>query len=110
MLFWSNSRSAPSDESRSDARAFERRSLRSRAKSIRCSQSTAIVAPREAIFIDELLLAFVHEYRTPVRYARLAGERRGMAGRTTIPGWTEGIQPIAGAAVRLQHRAEATEQ
>src|SRR5579859_1734019 len=56
MLFWSKRSTAPSVESRSDARAFSSRSLRSAAKSIRCSQSTAIVAPREAMFIGLLLL------------------------------------------------------
>src|SRR5689334_23337233 len=55
MLFWSNNRTAPSEESRSDARAFSRRSERSFAKSILCSQSTAIVAPREAMFIVGIL-------------------------------------------------------
>ena len=53
----SGRRGAPrrASESRSDARAFSSRSLRSLAKSIRCSQSTAIVAPREAMFIVALL-------------------------------------------------------
>src|SRR5215213_3662586 len=55
MLFWSKRSTAPSSDACSDACAFARRSLRSFAKSIRCSQSTAIVAPREAIFMDGLL-------------------------------------------------------
>ena len=56
MLFWSKRSTAPRLESRSEARAFSNRSLRSLAKSIRCSQSTAIVAPREAMFMVALLL------------------------------------------------------
>src|SRR5689334_19982259 len=82
MLFWSNSSTAPSDEARSDARARSRRSERSRAKSMRCSQSTAMVAPRAARFMDALLLvggdepaAFVHGYRTSVRRVGVAAER-----------------------------------
>src|SRR5215213_5963647 len=55
MLFWSKRSTAPSADACSEACAFARRSLRSFAKSIRCSQSTAIVAPREAIFMDGLL-------------------------------------------------------
>src|SRR4051812_10405991 len=51
MLFWSKRSTAPSDDARSESCARRRRSVRSFAKSIRCSQSTAIVAPREAIFI-----------------------------------------------------------
>src|SRR3954447_19285027 len=82
MLFWSNSSTAPSDDSRSDARARSRRSERSRAKSMRCSQSTAMVAPREAMFMDALLLvgddetaAFVQEYRTSCGASGVAAER-----------------------------------
>src|SRR5438105_15793730 len=56
MLFWSKSRTAPSVDSRRDDCARRRRSVRSFAKSIRCSQSTAIVAPREAMFIRPLSL------------------------------------------------------
>src|SRR6478672_5821309 len=55
MLFWSKRRSAPNEESRRAACALSRRSVRSLAKSIRCSQSTAIVAPREAMFIVPVL-------------------------------------------------------
>src|SRR3954464_14802592 len=109
MLFWSNSRSAPSDESRSDARARSRRSERSRAKSIRCSQSTAMVAPREAMFMDALLLvggdetaASVHEYRTFVRRVGVAAERSRLAGRSTLPTAKPRVQPIA------RHRARLT--
>src|SRR5436305_8896325 len=59
MLFWSNNSTAPNDDSPSDARAFARRSVRSFEKSIRCSQSTAIVAPREAMFMVGPLLVSV---------------------------------------------------
>ena len=48
-LLGSNSSSAPSSEAASWAFVFSRRTARRRAKSTRCSQSTAIVAPREAM-------------------------------------------------------------
>src|SRR3954447_3938756 len=51
MLLGSNSRSAPRSEARSDACARLRRSDRRRAKSMRCSQSTAMVAPRDAMCV-----------------------------------------------------------
>src|SRR5262245_5928831 len=51
MLFGSKRRSAPRSDASSICPARASRSLRSRAKSIRCSQSTAIVAPREAMFV-----------------------------------------------------------
>src|ERR1700728_552946 len=58
MLFWSNSSTAPRSEASSSARALLRRAARSRAKSTRCSQSTAIVAPRDAIIDRPSPLAF----------------------------------------------------
>ena len=51
-LFGSNSSSAPSSDDASWALVFSSRVLRSRSKSTRCSQSTAIVAPREAMFMN----------------------------------------------------------
>ena len=82
MLFWSKRRTAPRLDSRSDPRAFSSRSLRSLAKSIRCSQSTAIVAPREAMFILSLPLSSLNEQlvvdeamRAGVRHIRI-GVRR----------------------------------
>src|SRR3954449_5455468 len=63
MLFWSKSRTAPKSDSGRDACALFSRSPRSVAKWIRCSQSTAIVAPREAIFIA-LLPRSVHQWQT----------------------------------------------
>ena len=60
MLFWSKRSSAPSSESPKRRLGLSSRSLRSRAKSMRCSQSTAIVAPREAMFMSGLLPSLVH--------------------------------------------------
>src|SRR6187401_1485106 len=51
MLFGSNRSSAPRSDSASALLARASRSERSLAKSIRCSQSTAIVAPRDAMFV-----------------------------------------------------------
>src|SRR5262245_42446998 len=51
MLFGSNSSSAPRSEASRALRARWRRSARSRVKSTRCSQSTPIVAPRDAMFM-----------------------------------------------------------
>src|SRR6188472_3449221 len=51
MLFGSKSNSAPRSDASSACRARASRSERSRSKSIRCSQSTAMVAPREAMFV-----------------------------------------------------------
>src|SRR5581483_10739696 len=55
MLFGSKRSSAPRSDAASAALAFSSRSRRSRGKSTRCSQSTAIVAPCEAMGIGLLL-------------------------------------------------------
>src|SRR3954451_19319002 len=115
MLFWSNSSSAPSDESRSDARAFSRRSERSRAKSMRCSQSTAMVAPREAMFMDALLLVGDDETAASFRNTEHPAARRGsllngpgVAGRTTLQTMRPGVQPIRGLRTRQTGHAKAS--
>src|SRR2546429_8540164 len=51
MLFGSNRSNAPRSDSASVRLARASRSERSLPKSIRCSQSTAIVAPRDAMFV-----------------------------------------------------------
>ena len=52
MLFMSNKISAPRSDCSKAARTLAARSVRSRAKSTRCSQSVPIVAPGEAIGVD----------------------------------------------------------
>ena len=51
MLFGSKSSRAPRSEAASARFVFSRRARRSRSKSTRCSQSTAMVAPRDAILM-----------------------------------------------------------
>src|SRR5574337_1510446 len=58
MLFWSNRINAPKSEPSSAALARARRSLRSRSKSTRCSQSTPRTAPGEAMVVMICLLSY----------------------------------------------------
>src|SRR2546430_2684389 len=57
MVFGANSSSAPRSDFCSSAWARARRSERSLAKSIRCSQSTPMVAPREAMLVIGVFLS-----------------------------------------------------
>src|SRR5882757_2520384 len=57
MLFGSNSSSAPRSDLASSAWARSSRSERSLPKSIRCSQSTPMVAPREAMLVIGVFLS-----------------------------------------------------
>src|SRR5436309_10677502 len=96
MLFGSKRSRAPRSDASRAAFARAERSARSREKSIRCSQSTAMVAPRDAIFL------FTSPPSSHAQPAAVHGEVDAVHGPV--------LQQESRRLDHLRHRDEATDR